>query len=67
MAKLPFVVVMAHHGSNAIALGVLVKYYDMGFSGALKIIKHKVKEKDIKEIHISKLKELLGQTKEKIV
>jgi len=53
--------------SNAIALGVLVKYYDMGFSEALKLIKHKVKVSDIKEIHISKLKELLGQTKEKIV
>src|SRR6476659_4794418 len=53
--------------SNAIALGVLVKYYDMGFSEALKIIKLKVKVSDIKEIHISKLKELLGQTKEKIV
>jgi len=53
--------------SNAIALGVLVKYYGMNFSEALQLIKHKVKKADIKEIHIVKLKELLEQDKEEIV
>ena len=45
--------------SNAIALGVLVKYYNMDFKGAQQLIKHKVKRSNIKEIHISKLKKLL--------
>ena len=53
--------------SNAIALGVLVKYYGMNFSEALQLIKHKVKKADIKEMHIVKLKELLEQDKEEIV
>ena len=44
--------------SNAIALGVLVKYYDMSFI-TLQLIKHKVKGSDIVESHIIKLKELL--------
>jgi protein-tyrosine phosphatase len=49
--------------SNAIALGVLVKYYDMNFIEALQLIKHKVKKSNIKEIHITKLKKLLGEDK----
>ena len=59
MEKLSYVAVIGISRSNAIALGVLVKYYGMTFGQAQETIKQKVKRSDIKELHISKLKELL--------
>ncbi len=45
--------------SNAIALGVLVKHYDMAFHDAQKLIKQKVDKSDIVQAHIDKVQKLL--------
>jgi protein-tyrosine phosphatase len=45
--------------SNAIALGVLVKHYDMTFLDAQRLIKQKVEKSDIVQAHIDKLQKLL--------
>jgi protein-tyrosine phosphatase len=44
--------------SNAIALGVLVKFYRMHFYDAWNLVKEKVPISDIDSSHIAKLKEL---------
>jgi protein-tyrosine phosphatase len=53
--------------SNAIALGVLVKYFDMKFNDAETLIKQKVEKADINPEHIKKLKKLFdkGEGEEK--
>ena len=46
--------------SNAIAIGVLVRYFKMPFDEAWKLVHYKVPIADIHEVHITSLKELLG-------
>jgi protein-tyrosine phosphatase len=46
--------------SNAIALGVLVKYFDMDFYEALELIREKVPRANISPGHISQLKKLFN-------
>jgi protein-tyrosine phosphatase len=48
--------------SNAIALGVLVKYFKMDFDGAWDLIRRKVPDSDIKPGHILQLKKLFNIT-----
>ncbi|MBA3750232.1 MAG: dual specificity protein phosphatase family protein [Nitrosopumilus sp.] len=50
--------------SNAIALGVLVKYFDMNFDEAEILIKQKVEKADINPEHIKKLKKLFNKDKD---
>lgn len=46
--------------SNAIAIGVLVKYFKMPFDEAWKLVHDKVPIADIHDVHVTSLKELLG-------
>jgi hypothetical protein len=46
--------------SNAIALGVLVKYFKMSFDEAWKLVHLKVPISNIHQDHVTSLKELLG-------
>ncbi len=46
--------------SNAIAIGVLVKYFKMPFDEAWKLVHLKVPISDIHEVHVTSLKELLS-------
>lgn len=46
--------------SNAIAIGVLVKYFKIPFDEAWKLVHLKVPISDIHEVHVTSLKELLG-------
>ena len=46
--------------SNAIAIGVLVKYFKMSFDEAWKLVHLKVPIADIHQDHVTSLKELLG-------
>jgi protein-tyrosine phosphatase len=46
--------------SNAIALGVLVKYFEMDFYDALELIKTRVPIANIDSLHISRLKKLFN-------
>jgi len=48
--------------SNAIALGVLVKYFDMDFYDAWELVKERVPRANINPNHISKLKKLFDIT-----
>ena len=48
--------------SNAIALGVLVKYFDMDFYDAWELVRQRVPRANINPSHISKLKKLFGVT-----
>jgi protein-tyrosine phosphatase len=48
--------------SNAIALGVLVKYFDMDFYDAWELVKERVPRANINPNHISKLKKLFNIT-----
>ena len=48
--------------SNAIALGVLVKYFKMNFYDAWELVKEKVPICSIEPIHIKRLKELFKVT-----
>jgi protein-tyrosine phosphatase len=48
--------------SNAIALGVLVKYFDMDFYEALELVREKVPRANICPGHISQLKKLFNVT-----
>jgi predicted protein tyrosine phosphatase len=48
--------------SNAIALGVLVKYFDMDFYDAWELVRQRVPRANINSSHISKLKKLFGVT-----
>jgi protein-tyrosine phosphatase len=48
--------------SNAIALGVLVKYFNMAFYEAHELIGKRVPIANINQSHISKLKTLLNVT-----
>ena len=48
--------------SNAIALGVLVKYFGMDFYDAWKLIRKRVPRANINPSHISKLKKLFNVT-----
>jgi hypothetical protein len=46
--------------SNAIAIGVLVKYFKMPFDEAWKLVHYKVPIADIHYVHVISLKELFG-------
>jgi protein-tyrosine phosphatase len=46
--------------SNAIAIGVLVKYFKMPFGKAWKLVHYKVPIAYIQQVHVTSLKELLG-------
>jgi len=48
--------------SNAIAVGVLVKHFKMDFNEAIDLVKKKVGRANIKEVHLTKLKELFGDS-----
>jgi len=48
--------------SNAIALGVLVKYFKMDFDEAWDLIRKKVPDSNIRPGHISQLRKLLNST-----
>ena len=48
--------------SNVIALGVLVKYFNMGFYEAWELVKSKVPIANIDPAHIEKLKKLFNVT-----
>jgi len=48
--------------SNAIALGVLVKYFAMDFYDAWELVKERVPRANINPNHISKLKKLFNVT-----
>jgi predicted protein tyrosine phosphatase len=48
--------------SNAIAIGLLVKYFDMDFYEAWELVKQRVPRAYINPNHISKLKTLFGVT-----
>jgi hypothetical protein len=48
--------------SNAIAIGVLVKYFKMSFEEAWKLVYSKVPIANIHEVHVRNLKKLLGLT-----
>lgn len=48
--------------SNAIALGVLVKYFHMDFYEASELVEEKVPQANISPVHIEKLKKLFKVT-----
>lgn len=52
--------------SNAIAVGVLVKYFGMDFDDAIELVKKMVRKANIKNAHIQKLRELFEYKNNKI-
>jgi predicted protein tyrosine phosphatase len=48
--------------SNAIALGILVKYFNMDFYEASELVKEKVPQANISPEHIEKLKKMFKVT-----